>query len=36
MNDTDVARLLEEFRETATQIEEDTQAWDEVRSNSLR
>jgi hypothetical protein len=36
MNDDDVARLLEEFRETAKQIEEDTQALDEVRSNTLK
>lgn len=35
VNDSDVERLLAGFRETVTQLEEDTQALEEVRKNSL-
>ncbi len=35
INDGDVERLLAGFRETVTRLEEDTQALEEVRKNSL-
>jgi hypothetical protein len=36
VDERDVERLLEEFREIATQIDEDTLAWDEVKRNAIR
>ncbi len=35
VDENELARLLDEFRETALQIEEDTLAWGEVRTNGL-
>lgn len=36
VDERDVERLLSEFREITTQLEEDTLAWDEVRRNAIR